>query len=64
MPRLPQSLSQALCERHMSQPPAFRYRDVTFPLRASHAELPFVQIDVGPLQRHDFAASQSRLTTQ
>lgn len=52
---------QPLRQRHVPQPTALRHRHVTLPLGTSHAQLPLVEIDVRPLQRHDLAASQPSL---
>ena len=37
---------------------------MAFPLGTRHGQLPFSEVDVGPLERHDLAASQSRLAAQ
>jgi len=37
---------------------------MAFPLGPSYAELPLVEIDVGPLERHDLAASQPGFATE
>jgi hypothetical protein len=46
------------------QAPAFRHRHVALPLGTCHGQLPFGEVDVGPLERHDLAASQPRLAAQ
>jgi hypothetical protein len=51
-------------ERHIAQPSTFGHRDVTFPVRALHAQLPLVQIDIAPLQRHHLATPQSGVASQ
>ena len=64
MSRVPQGVGQALGQRHVPQPSALRDRHVSFPVGPRHAELPFLEIHVSPLQGHDFAASQSRFAAQ
>ena len=43
MTRFPQCFCQLLCQRHVSQPAAFRDRDVPFPFRTRNAQLTLVQ---------------------
>jgi len=50
--------------RHVPEPPTFRHRDVTLPLRALHAELPFLQIHVTPFEGHHFTAPKPRVSAQ
>ena len=64
MSRVSQCSLQPFRQGHMSQPPAFRHRYMSLLLRTCHTEVPFIQVEVGPLERHDFAASQARLAAE
>src|SRR5436190_23015516 len=64
MPMSPQALRQPDRQRYIPQAAALRARDLPLPLRALDAELPLVEIDVAPLERHDFSTSQPGLSAE
>ena len=63
-PPLPQRLRQPPGHRHVPSASALWHGHVAFPFRTCHGQLPFGEVDVGPLERDDLAASQPRLAAQ
>ena len=55
---------QPLGQRHVAKPAAFRAVTCPFQSDRCDAQLPLVQVDVGPLERHDLAAAQSGLAAK
>ena len=51
-------------ERQVPKSSALRDGHMTLPVRTLHAELPLLEVDVAPFERHHLAAPQARVAAQ
>ncbi len=64
MPLLTKCSRESLAQWYVPQPSSFGGRHLALPIRTFHTQLPFVEIDVPPFERHHLAAAESSFPIQ